>query len=95
MKPELVAAGPNQVWSWDITKLTGPWRGTYYDLYVMIDIFSRYAVHHEVLRHGAGELAKDFMTEAIRPNGGIAPHSIHADQGTSMTSKPVPRCCRT
>jgi putative transposase len=88
-KPELIATGPNQVWSWDITKLAGPQRGVYYHLYVMIDIFSRCAVHFEVHATELGELAKDFMTEAVRLNGGIAPLAIHADRGTSMTSKPV------
>ena len=51
VRPELVATGPNQVWSWDITKLKGPWRGVYFDLYVMIDIFSRNAVHFGSARH--------------------------------------------
>ena len=88
-KPELMATGPNQVWSWDITKLAGPQRGVYYHLYVMIDIFSRCAVHSEVHATELGELAKDFMTEAVRLNGGTAPLAIHADRGTSMTSKPV------
>ena len=73
----------------DITKLAGPWRGAYYHLYVMIDIFSRCAVHFEVHATELGELAKDFITEAVRLNGGTAPHAIHADRGTSMTSKPV------
>ena len=84
-KPELIATGPNQVWSWDITKLAGPQRG----VYVMIDIFSRCAVHFEVHATELGELAKDFMTEAVRLNDGITPIAIHADRGTSMTSKPV------
>ena len=88
-KPELIATGPNEVWSWDITKLAGPQRGVYYHLYVMIDIFSRCAVHSEVHATELGELAKDFMTEAVRLNGGTAPMAIHADRGTSMTSKPV------
>jgi putative transposase len=88
-KPELIAGAPNEVWSWDITKLAGPQRGVYYHLYVMLDIFSRCAVHFEVHATELGELAKDFMTEAVRLNSGIAPHVIHADRGTSMTSKPV------
>ncbi len=88
-KPELIATGPNQVWSWDITKLAGPQRGVYYHLYVMIDIFSRCAVHFEVHATELGELAKDFITEAVRLNGGITPLAIHADRGTSMTSKTV------
>ena len=65
-KPELIAGAPNEVWSWDITKLAGPLRGVYYHLYVMIDIFSRCAVHFEVHATELGELAKDFMTEAVR-----------------------------
>jgi putative transposase len=88
-KPELIATGPNEVWSWDITKLAGPQRGVYYHLYVMIDIFSRCAVHFEVHATELGELAKDFITEAVRLNGGTAPLAIHADRGTSMTSKTV------
>ena len=88
-KPELIAEGPNKVWSWDITKLSGPGRGVHYHLYVMIDIFSRCAVHSEVHATELGELAKDFITEAVRLNGGITPHAIHADRGTSMTSKTV------
>ena len=88
-KPELIATGPNQVWSWDITKLAGPRRGVYYHLYVMIDIFSRCAVHFEVHATELGELAKDFITEAVRLNGGVTPLAIHADRGTSMTSKTV------
>ena len=47
VRPELVADGPDQVWTWDITKLKGPWRGTYFDLYVMLDIFSRKAIRWE------------------------------------------------
>ena len=81
-KPELIATGPNQVWSWDITKLAAPRRGVYYHLYVMIDIFSRCAVHFEVHATELGELAKDFITEAVRLNGGVAPLAIHADRGT-------------
>jgi transposase InsO family protein len=53
----------------------------YCHLYVMIDIFSRCAAHFEVHATQLGELAKDFMTEAVRLNGGITPHAIHADRG--------------
>jgi putative transposase len=88
-KPELIATAPNQVWSWDITKLAGPGRGAYYHLYVMIDIFSRCAVHWEVHATELGELAEKFMEEAFRVNGGIIPGYVHSDRGTSMTSKPV------
>jgi putative transposase len=88
-KPELEADGPNQVWSWDITKLKGPVRGVYYLLYVIIDIFSRKAVHWEIWPTENGTLAKEFIQNAIAANGGIKPASIHADRGTSMTSNTV------
>jgi putative transposase len=88
-KPELEADGPNQVWSWDITKLKGPARGVYYLLYVIIDIFSRKAVHWEIWPTENGTLAKEFLQNAIAANSGIAPGSIHADRGTSMTSNTV------
>jgi transposase InsO family protein len=71
------------------TKLKGPWRGTYFDLYVMLDIFSRKAIHQEVHVTGNGELAEEFMRNAIIANGGAKPRYIHADNGTSMTSKNV------
>lgn len=88
-KPELVAYEPNEVWSWDITKLQGPGRGVFYHLYVMLDIFSRCAVHWEIHATELGELAEGFMEESFRVNGGIIPAVIHSDRGTSMTSKPV------
>jgi putative transposase len=88
-RPELVATGPNQVWSWDITKLKGPLKGQYYDLMVMLDIFSRKAVNHRLIPSESGELAKEFMDEAFAKNGGIVPDHVHADNGPSMTSKPV------
>lgn len=88
-KPELEADGPNQVWSWDITKLKGPSRGVYYLLYVIIDIFSRKAVWWEIWPTETGILAKEFLEHAIEANGGIAPGAIHADRGTSMTSNTV------
>ena len=94
-KPELMAAGPNEVWSWDITKLAGPRRGTYYHLYVMIDIFSRCAVHFEVHATELGELAKDFITEAVRLNGGITPHAIHGGDGPASSWSPVQIAQRT
>ena len=76
-------------WTWDITKLKGPWRGLYFDLYVMIDIFSRKAVRWEVHVTETGDLAKEFIENAIKGNGGARPDYIHADNGTSMTSKTV------
>jgi transposase InsO family protein len=89
VRPELVADGPNQVWSWDITKLRGPCRGVYFDAYVILDIYSRKAIHWEVHTTENGELAKDFLDNSVAVNGGSRPGTIHSDNGTSMTSKNV------
>lgn len=88
-KPELMADGPNQVWSWDITKLKGPARGIWYLLYVIIDIYSRKVIHWEAWPTENGTLAKEFIEHAIEGNGEIAPQAVHADRGTSMTSNTV------
>lgn len=88
VKPELAADGPSQVWSWDITKLRGPAKGIWYQLYVIIDIFSRFNPGWIVSTVEDSELAADFIDDAIARNG-VAPHTVHADRGTSMTSKPV------
>lgn len=85
--PELVATGPGQVYTWDITKLAGPTRGVYYDAYVMIDIYSRYIVGAHVHSHEAGVLAEELMKEIFGVHG--IPTVVHADRGTSMTSKSV------
>jgi len=85
--PELVATGPGQVYSWDITKLPGPTKGVYYDAYVMIDIYSRYIVGAHVHTHETGVLAEELMTEIFGVHG--IPAVVHADRGTSMTSKTV------
>jgi putative transposase len=87
VKPELVATAPGQVFSWDITKLQGPGRGEYFHLYVMLDIFSRYAVGWTVAASESADLAKAFIADITATHG--APQAIHADRGTSMTSKPV------
>ncbi len=89
-KPELIARRPNEVWSWDITKLQGPERGTYFELFVIIDIFSRYVVDWIVSPAETGELAEAFIAGAFAAQG-VARHqlTLHADRGTSMTSKPV------
>jgi putative transposase len=90
VKPELVATKPNQVWSWDITKLHGPAKWTYYYLYVILDVFSRYVVGWMVAHGEAASLAERLLAEAIGAqqvdDGQL---SVHADRGTSMTSKPV------
>jgi transposase InsO family protein len=85
--PELVATGPGQVYTWDITKLPGPTKGVYYDAYVMIDIYSRYIVGAHVHAHEAGVLAEELMKEIFGIHG--IPTVVHADRGTSMTSKTV------
>ncbi|MGB7237373.1 MAG: IS3 family transposase [Rhodococcus sp. (in: high G+C Gram-positive bacteria)] len=89
-KPELIARKPNAVWSWDITKLAGPERGIYYELFVIIDIFSRYIVGWTVEAAETGERAESFIAEAIDTQGvGRDQLTLHADRGSSMTSKPV------
>jgi putative transposase len=88
-KPELVAAGPNTVWSWDITKLRGPaW--TWYHLYVILDIYSRYAVGWMVASRESAVLAERMLAETIGKQH-LQPDrlTVHADRGSSMTSKPV------
>lgn len=89
-KPELLATGPNQVWSWDITKLRSATRGKYYELYVIIDIYSRFVVGWTVDEHESGELAKEFIADTYQRHGiRRGQLTLHADRGTSMTSKPV------
>jgi len=89
-KPELLATGPNQLWSWDITKLRGPAKWTYFYLYVILDVFSRYVAGWMVAPREGAELAKQFIEETIGkhqvPAGRL---TIHADRGKVMTSKPV------
>jgi putative transposase len=88
-KPELLAAGPDEIWSWDITKLKGPVRGAWYLLYVIMDIYSRKVVHREIWPTETGILAREFIEHAIDSSGGIKPKAVHADRGTSMTSNTV------
>lgn len=85
--PELVAYQPGEVFTWDITKLAGPAKGTYFDAYVMIDIYSRYIVGCQVHARESGELAKEFIAQVFATDQ--IPKVVHADRGTSMTSKPV------
>jgi putative transposase len=90
VKPELVATGPNSVWSWDITKLLGPAKWTYFHLYVIIDIFSRYVPGWLLATRETAELAEHLIAEAIRKQNIDADQlTIHADRGTSMASKTV------
>lgn len=86
-KPELVATGPRQVFSWDITKVRGPEKGVWYSLLVMIDIFSRFVVGWCLVRRSTGEIAADFASRVMELEK-IAPGQIavHNDRGTEMTS---------
>ena len=88
--PELLASGPNQVWSWDITKLKGPGRWNYYCLYVILDIFSRYVTGWTVADRESAELACDLIEQACEQQR-IQPGrlTVHADRGVAMTSKSV------
>jgi putative transposase len=89
-KPELLATAPNQVWSWDITKLLGPAKWTYFYLYVILDVYSRYAVGWMVAHREQAELAERLIAETIAKQGVPAGQlTLHADRGSSMTSKPV------
>jgi putative transposase len=90
VKPELVAYQPNSVWSWDITKLRGPAKWTYYYLYVILDIFSRYVVGWMVASRESAALAQVLIRQTCAKQGiGADQLTIHADRGSSMTSKPV------
>ena len=89
-KPELLATGPNQVWSWDITKLRGPVKWSYFLLYVIIDIFSRYVVGWMVSTHESAVLAERLIKESILKHGIERNQlTLHADRGSSMKSKTV------
>jgi putative transposase len=89
-KPELLATGPNQLWTWDITKLHGPAKWTYFYLYVILDVFSRYVVGWMVAHRESASLAQKLLAETYEREG-IQPGqlTVHADRGASMTSKPV------
>ena len=89
-RPELLARRPNELWSWDITKLKGPVKWTYYYLYTIIDVFSRYAVGWMIAHRESAELAKRLISETIRKQEAEpSTLTIHADRGSSMKSKCV------
>ena len=90
VKPELLATRPNELWSWDITQLKGPAKWTYYYLYVILDVFSRYVVGWMIAERESATLAQTLI-EATCLKEGIQPHqlTLHADRGSSMQSKPV------
>lgn len=88
--PELLATAPHQVWSWDITKLYGPGKLTYYYLYVILDLYSRYVTGWTIASRESAELAEEFIAQSCEKQQ-IAPGqlTLHADRGSAMTSKPV------
>ncbi len=89
-RPELLATRPNEVWSWDITKLKGPVKWTYYQLYVILDIFSRYVVGWMVAERESSELAKRLIRESCLKQKVLSDQlTLHADRGSSMKSKPL------
>src|SRR5881409_2498788 len=88
--PEQLACRPNELWSWDITKLLGPAKWTYFYLYVMLDVFSRYVVGWMVAHRESATLAERFIHETCaRQEIRRDQLTIHADRGSAMTSKPV------
>ena len=90
VKPELVATEPNQCWSWDITKLHGPAKWSYFYLYVIIDIYSRYVVGWLIAERESATLAEQLLADTIvKQRIDRNRLTIHADNGSSMASKPV------
>jgi putative transposase len=89
-KPELLATGPRQVLSWDITKIRGPLKGVWFSLLVMIDIFSRLVVGWQVVRRSNAAIAENFIRGTLRAEG-IEPGeaALHSDRGTEMTAQVV------
>ena len=95
-KPELLATAPNQVWSWDITKLLGPAKWTYYYLYVLLDIYSRYAVGWMLASRENADLAKRLIRDTIEKED-VDPNrlTLHSDRGPSMRSHTVAQLMAT
>ena len=89
VKPELVASGPNQAYSWDITKLLGPVKWTYYYLYVIIDIYSRYVPGWMLARSENAKLAEALLADTVTKQGiEYGQLTVHADRGSPMVAKP-------
>ena len=92
-KPERLATAPNQLWSWDITKLRGPATWQYYYLYVVLDVFSRYVVGWLVADHESADCAEHLMVESCRKQGIARDQlTLHADRGAAMTAKSLAQC---
>ena len=91
-KPELLATGPNQLWSWDITKLRGPVTWQYYYLYVILDVYSRYVVGWLLAEYESADLAQQLIAESCRKQA-IAREqlTLHADRGAAMIAKSLAR----
>lgn len=95
-KPELLATAPNQVWSWDITKLLGPAKWTYFYLYVILDIFSRYVVGWMLAHREAADLAQRLIRETTQKQGADPQRlTLHSDRGPAMTSQGVAQLLAT
>ena len=89
-KPELLATAPNQLWSWDITKLLGPSKWTYFYLYVILDVYSRYVVGWMIAERESAMLAEELISQTCARQGiQRGQLTVHADRGSAMTSKPV------
>ena len=88
-KPELLAQGPNEIWTWDVTRLRTREKGVWLHLYVILDIFSRKALAWRLAHSENGPTATDLINDAIARNGGARPHTIHADRGSAMTGQDV------
>jgi putative transposase len=89
-RPELLATGPKQLWSWDITKLRGPAKGQFYYLYVLLDVFSRYVPGWLIAERESAELAEELIAETCRKQGIAATQlTLHADHGSPMIAKPI------
>ncbi len=89
-KPELLATRPNELWSWDITKLKGPVKWTYFQLYVLLDVLSRYVVGWTVAQRESGAIAKQLIEETCQKQGIERDQlTVHADRGSAPASKPV------
>lgn len=87
-KPELLATGPNQLWSWDITKLRGPATWQYYYLYVILDVYSRYVVGWLLAEYESAELAQQLIAESCHKQGIARDQlTLHADRGAAMIAK--------
>jgi putative transposase len=89
-KPELLATGPRELWSWDITKLKGPAKWVCFHLYVILDVFSRYVIGWMIAPRESAELAYELIAATCDKEGIVRGQlTLHADRGTSMRSKPV------